>query len=174
LSLEGLLEEALEQGGWEAVSKFAQQCGGESALSASGPLLVLPSSVCDEANPARFGLFVLGQHLAERFHAFQSSYPQIGDVRGLGPMIAMELVKDRQTKEPASDLTQQILDTARSHGLLLMKAGLYGNVIRVLVPLVATEKDIDEALQILGSALEEVLRTGQTSDAQQSAVREVK
>jgi 4-aminobutyrate aminotransferase/(S)-3-amino-2-methylpropionate transaminase len=116
----------------------------------------------------------LGQHLAERFHTFQSSYPQIGDVRGLGPMIAMELVKDRQTKEPAPEATQQILDTARSRGLLLMKAGLYGNVIRVLVPLVATEKDIDEALQILGSTLEEVLRTGQTSDAQQSTVREVK
>ena len=99
----------------------------------------------------------LGHHLYEQFCALQARIPQIGDVRGLGPMIAMELVSDPQSKEPAPELTQRVVESARSRGLLLMKAGLYGNVIRVLVPLVATENDINEALAALSGALEEVL-----------------
>ncbi|MEP7289590.1 MAG: 4-aminobutyrate--2-oxoglutarate transaminase [Chloroflexota bacterium] len=105
----------------------------------------------------------LGERLLEAFLAFQVQYPQIGDVRGLGPMLAMELVKDRATKAPAPELAQQVVEVARSHGLLLMKAGLYNNTIRVLVPLVATEHDIDEALQALSQTLGEVLEPGVSS-----------
>jgi len=101
----------------------------------------------------------LGQRLGEAFHGFQSRYVQIGDVRGLGPMIGMEIVEDPASRTPAPKLTQDIIDTARARGLLLMKAGLYGNVIRVLVPLVAAERDITEGLRAFGGALKEVLTT---------------
>jgi 4-aminobutyrate aminotransferase / (S)-3-amino-2-methylpropionate transaminase / 5-aminovalerate transaminase len=99
----------------------------------------------------------IGERITEAFRAMQQRYPQIGDVRGLGSMVAMELVHD--AKSPAPELTSRIVDAARHHGLLLLKAGLYANVIRVLVPLVATERDIDEALQALEAAFQEVLQT---------------
>lgn len=95
----------------------------------------------------------LGNRLMEAFCEYQRRYPQIGDVRGFGPMLAMEFVHDPQTKKPAPELATQIVDEARDRGLLLLKAGLYANVIRVLVPLVATERDIDEALIALDGAL---------------------
>ena len=101
---------------------------------------------------------VLGGRLLEAFCEYQRRYPQIGDVRGIGPMLGMELVEDPETKTPATGLTGQIVDAARSRGLLLLKAGLYGNVIRVLVPLVASERDIDEALGALEGALSSVLK----------------
>jgi 4-aminobutyrate aminotransferase/(S)-3-amino-2-methylpropionate transaminase len=68
-------------------------------------------------------------------------------------MLGMEFVQDAQTKAPAPEIVSQIINEARSRGLLLLKAGLYGNVIRVLVPLVASESDIDQALQALEGAL---------------------
>jgi 4-aminobutyrate aminotransferase/(S)-3-amino-2-methylpropionate transaminase len=95
----------------------------------------------------------LGVRLMDAFCEYQRRYPQIGDVRGVGPMLGMELVKDPDTKEPAPDLATAIVDEARNQGLLLLKAGLYANVIRVLVPLVVTERDIDEALHALEGAL---------------------
>jgi 4-aminobutyrate aminotransferase / (S)-3-amino-2-methylpropionate transaminase / 5-aminovalerate transaminase len=87
----------------------------------------------------------------------QEQYPQIGDVRGLGAMVAMELVNDPQTKEPAPELTGKLVDAARKHGLLLLKAGLYSNVIRVLVPLVATDTDISEAMNALKASFTDVI-----------------
>jgi 4-aminobutyrate aminotransferase/(S)-3-amino-2-methylpropionate transaminase len=99
----------------------------------------------------------LGKRLMSAFCDYQRRFPQIGDVRGIGPMLAMEFVKDRQTKAPAPELVTQIVDAARERGLLLLKAGLYANVIRVLVPLVATERDIDEALHALEGALNQTL-----------------
>jgi 4-aminobutyrate aminotransferase/(S)-3-amino-2-methylpropionate transaminase len=95
----------------------------------------------------------LGTRLLDAFCEYQRRYLQIGDVRGIGPMIAMELVKDTHTKEPAPDFATSIVEEARGRGLLLLKAGLYTNVVRVLVPLVATERDIDEALTALEGAL---------------------
>lgn len=97
----------------------------------------------------------LGKRLMETFQHWQARFPQIGDVRGLGAMVAIELVEDPTSKTPAPGITTQIVETAREHGLLLLKAGLYGNVIRVLVPLVASDKDIDEGLHAFERALEE-------------------
>ncbi len=108
---------------------------------------------------AEEGLLERGQHIGKRvmdaFCEFQERIPQIGDVRGLGAMVAMELVNDPTSKEPAPELAQRVIDEARRRGLLLLKAGLYGNVVRVLVPLVATDQEIDKGLLLLGTALEQ-------------------
>jgi 4-aminobutyrate aminotransferase/(S)-3-amino-2-methylpropionate transaminase len=95
----------------------------------------------------------LGQTLVQAFSEMQSREDAIGDVRGLGAMVAIELVTDRTARTPAPDLTQQIIREAQENGLLLLSAGLYGNVIRVLVPLTATDEEISEGLQILGRSL---------------------
>ncbi|PZA07869.1 MULTISPECIES: 4-aminobutyrate--2-oxoglutarate transaminase [unclassified Meiothermus] len=96
----------------------------------------------------------LGEILHEGFGKLQRRFPQIGDVRGLGPMVAMELVKDRQSKAPDPALTTRVFDAARERGLLLMKAGMYSNVIRCLVPLVVSEAEVRKGLEILEHSLE--------------------
>jgi 4-aminobutyrate aminotransferase / (S)-3-amino-2-methylpropionate transaminase / 5-aminovalerate transaminase len=95
----------------------------------------------------------IGKRLMDTFCEFQRRYPRIGDVRGLGAMVAMEFVSDPQTKTPAPQLATAVVDAARQNGLLLLKAGLYGNVIRALVPLVASDHDLDEAFAALEKAL---------------------
>jgi len=96
----------------------------------------------------------IGQRIISRFQEMQQRFPAIGDVRGLGAMVAMELVKDRQTKEPDKELAQFISRYAQEHGLILIRAGLYDNVIRVLVPLVATDEQLERGLDIIQAALE--------------------
>ena len=83
---------------------------------------------------------------------------EVGDVRGLGAMIGIEIVRDRETKEPAPDLVDQILVEARNQGLLLIKAGLYGNVIRLLAPLVIEESLALRALDIFSTVLKQVVQ----------------
>ena len=87
--------------------------------------------------------------------AWQERFPAIGDVRGLGAMLAIELVADRATKQPAPELAQAVIDAAMQRGLLLLKAGVYGNAIRVLCPLVLTDAELDEALGVWEDALEQ-------------------
>jgi len=89
--------------------------------------------------------------------AWQERFPVIGDVRGLGAMLAIELVEDRATKAPAPALVQRVLDSALERGLLLLKAGTYGNCIRVLCPLVITDAELDEALAVWEEALASTL-----------------
>ena len=74
-------------------------------------------------------------------------------MRGLGAMLAIELVKDPQTKEPAADLASAVIDEAFRNGLLLIKSGTDGNCIRVLTPLVITDAELDEALGVWEDAL---------------------
>src|SRR5918995_4021203 len=99
----------------------------------------------------------LGQRIRARMEAWQERYPQIGDVRGLGAMLAIELVEDRETKEPAGKLASAVVEAAFERGLLLLKSGIYSNCIRVLVPLVITDAELDEALGVWEQALEGVL-----------------
>ena len=87
------------------------------------------------------------------FRSWQQKYPFIGDVRGLGAMCAMELVKDRETKEPDKELTGKIIKEAQQKGLILLSAGLYGHVIRVLVPLVISDEQMEEGLQVIEEVL---------------------
>ena len=80
----------------------------------------------------------------------------VGDVRGLGGMQAIELVQSQETKIPASDETKKITQYCYEHGLITITAGTYSNVIRVLVPLVITDEQMDEALDVLESAIASV------------------
>src|ERR1700730_6377736 len=95
----------------------------------------------------------LGERAISRMRAWMERYPQIGEVRGRGAMIAMELVTDRATRDPAGTLTNEVLRYCHAHGLVLLKAGLYDNVIRLLFPLTASEQEVDRGLDILEEAL---------------------
>lgn len=101
----------------------------------------------------------LGERIAGRFRtmAQRNTLSVIGDVRNLGGMIAMELVKDRGTKEPAAELTKALVAKAAEKGLVLLSCGTYGNVIRILVPLTASDALVDEGLDIIERSLEELV-----------------
>ncbi|HEY3106781.1 MAG TPA: aminotransferase class III-fold pyridoxal phosphate-dependent enzyme, partial [Gaiellaceae bacterium] len=77
----------------------------------------------------------------------------VGEVRGIGPMLALELVEDAETKEPAAALASATTAAARERGLILLSCGIYGNVIRILVPLVISDEDLDRGLEVLEEAL---------------------
>ena len=100
---------------------------------------------------------LLGETMRARMLAWQERFAAIGDVRGLGAMLALELVQDRATKLPAPKLAQAVIDAALQRGLLLLKAGVHGNAIRVLCPLVLTDAELDEALAVWEDALVEAL-----------------
>jgi 4-aminobutyrate aminotransferase-like enzyme len=95
----------------------------------------------------------LGAHIRRRLDELASRIDQVGEVRGLGPMLAIELVTDRESKEPAADLTKRTTEAARERGLILLSCGLHGNVVRILVPLVIADEDLDRGLQILEESL---------------------
>ncbi len=94
-----------------------------------------------------------GAKLRARLEAIASRVPSIGEVRGLGAMLAIELVEDRETKKPAAALAAKTIEIARTRGLLIMGAGVLSNCIRVLVPLVATDEDVEEGMAILEASL---------------------
>ena len=95
----------------------------------------------------------LGEHLHARLREIASRRPQIGDVRGLGPMVAIELVSDPLTKEPDAARRGARRRRSRERGLLLMAAGIYSNVIRMLVPISAPQEDLDAGLDRLEESL---------------------
>jgi 4-aminobutyrate aminotransferase/(S)-3-amino-2-methylpropionate transaminase len=99
----------------------------------------------------------LGDAMRERMLAWQQRWPEIGDVRGLGAMLAIELVDDPATKIPAPELATKVVEAAAERGLLLLKSGIYSNCIRVLVPLVITDGQLDEALGVWEDALDSAL-----------------
>ena len=99
----------------------------------------------------------IGDVIHSRMLEWQERWAEIGDVRGLCAMVAIELVRDPLTREPAPELAQRVLDEARRRGLLLLKAGVYGNCLRVLVPLVISDAELDEALHAWHEALDAVL-----------------
>ena len=95
----------------------------------------------------------LGKKLKKRFDAFQKEYEFIGEVRGLGPMLALELVKDRESKEPAADEAKALVKFCHEKGLIILSCGNFGNVIRTLMPLVITDEQLDRDLAILEEGL---------------------
>src|SRR6266581_1517624 len=95
----------------------------------------------------------LGERFQGRAREWQSRWPIVGDVRGLGGMQAIELVQSQETKIPATDETKKITQYCYELGLITITAGTYSNVIRVLVPLVATDAQMNEGLAVLESAL---------------------
>jgi 4-aminobutyrate aminotransferase/(S)-3-amino-2-methylpropionate transaminase len=92
---------------------------------------------------------ILGSNLKERLTSWQKRFELIGDVRGIGPMMALELVKDRETKEPAADEAKALVKFCFDKGLILLSCGTFGNVIRFLMPLVITSEQLDRGLNIL-------------------------
>ena len=99
----------------------------------------------------------IGETIRSRMEGWQQRWDAIGDVRGLGAMLAIELVHDRGTKDPAPELATAVVEAASARGLLLLKSGIYSNCIRVLVPLVISEGELDEALGVWEDALGSVL-----------------
>ena len=95
----------------------------------------------------------IGETMRARMESWQSRWPSIGDVRGLGAMLAIELVEDPQTKAPATELAARVQEEALVRGLLLLRAGVNGNCIRVLVPLVISDGELAEALDLWEDAL---------------------
>ena len=95
----------------------------------------------------------IGETMRQRMLAWQERFPAIGDVRGLGAMLAIELVEDRETKKPAPELASKVAEAAAERGLLLLKSGIYSNCIRVLAPLVLTDAELEEALGVWEDAL---------------------
>ncbi len=100
----------------------------------------------------------IGTILRETLEQWQSRHPLIGDVRGLGSMMLIELVKDRTTKQPAPDETLAIIKAACRKGVIAMRAGLFSNGIRFLPPLVITDDQLREGLDVIEESLEEVER----------------
>ena len=95
----------------------------------------------------------IGERIRERMVAWQERIEQIGDVRGLGAMLAIEFVRDRDSREPNPELATAVTEAAAERGLLLLKSGIYANCIRVLCPLVLTDAELDEALEVWEDAL---------------------
>ena len=95
----------------------------------------------------------LGAHLTANLQAMASRSRCIADVRGLGAMVAIELSKDGDPKQPDADTAKRLVAEATRRGLILLSCGTYGNVIRVLVPLTASDAIVDEGLAILDAVL---------------------
>ena len=98
----------------------------------------------------------LGNTLMERCTSLHEKYEIIGEVRGKGPMIGLELVRDRETKEPAAEETKKIIQRCFEKNLILLSCGSFGNVIRILMPFVITDAQLEKGLAILEETLHEV------------------
>jgi 4-aminobutyrate aminotransferase / (S)-3-amino-2-methylpropionate transaminase / 5-aminovalerate transaminase len=128
---------------------------GGNPLSCAAALAVLDAFENENENlSARAN--ELGNRFQRRALDWQRRWPMIGDVRGLGAMQAMELVQSAETRLPAPEETKQIVQYCYEHGLIILSAGSYSNVIRALMPLVITDAQMDEALAVLESALQAV------------------
>jgi 4-aminobutyrate aminotransferase / (S)-3-amino-2-methylpropionate transaminase / 5-aminovalerate transaminase len=106
-------------------------------------------NLCARAN-------VLGERFRKRATKWQDRWELVGDVRGLGAMQALELVRSKTTRQPADAETIQVAQYCYEHGLVMITAGSYGNVIRLLMPLVITDAQMDEAMDVLEAALAHV------------------
>ena len=95
----------------------------------------------------------IGKKVMRRYGEWKEKYEVVGDVRGLGGMIGLEFVKDKASKEPNAAIVKAIVQEAAQHGLMVENAGIYGNVIRFLAPLVMTDEQLEAGLTILENAI---------------------
>jgi 4-aminobutyrate aminotransferase / (S)-3-amino-2-methylpropionate transaminase / 5-aminovalerate transaminase len=102
----------------------------------------------------------VGDRLRNGLDKMAERIPQIGEVRGLGPMLALELVHDPDERTPAPDIAAQATSNARGRGLMLLSCGLYGNVLRILVPFVASDEDLDRGLEIMEESIGDAISVG--------------
>jgi 4-aminobutyrate aminotransferase/(S)-3-amino-2-methylpropionate transaminase len=124
---------------------------GGNPLACAAALAVLDAMEAERI-PARAQR--TGDRVKARFRQWAEQFTCIGDVRGLGAMVGMEIVSDRGTRAPDKALTARILAAALERGLVLLSSGTFGNTIRVLAPLTADDAVIDEGLDVMGAALE--------------------
>ena len=101
---------------------------------------------------------VMGEMMVGRLQDLSRKFPCIGDIRTLGAMTSMELVRDRKTAEPDAELTRALVQDAGKRGLVLLSCGVRGNVIRFLAPLTATDDIINEGLDIIAASLAEMTK----------------
>lgn len=106
-------------------------------------------------NNLRENAHSVGAHLKAKLNELAERHPVIGDVRGMGLMVGVELVKDRATREPAPEIALKLMDAAKTRGLIVGKGGLHANVIRICPPLIISTGDVDAAIAILDAALTE-------------------
>lgn len=99
----------------------------------------------------------IGEKVVDRFNQWRTKYDVIGDIRGLGAMIGIEFVKDKNTKAPYPELVAAIVNETAQNGLIIESAGVYGNVIRFLAPLVITDEQLDAGLEIFDKTIAKCL-----------------
>ena len=107
----------------------------------------------------------IGKKFEARARSWQKKWELVGEVRGLGGMCAIELVRDARTKEPADTETKELSKYCYEHGLINITAGTYGNVMRILVPLVVTDAQFDEGLDVIETGLATVAEKKQMAQA---------
>jgi len=95
----------------------------------------------------------IGRKIMTRLKALQERCLIIGDVRGVGAMIGIELVKDLKTQEPAKELTGKVVQYCLEQGVMLISAGIFSNVTRLLIPLVVTDEQLDRGLTVLEQSI---------------------
>jgi 4-aminobutyrate aminotransferase-like enzyme len=128
--------------------------GGLGGTFGGNPVACAAASVVLDTVPGmRAASEALGARMREALDAIASRVDAIGEVRGLGPMLALELVRDRESKTPAPELVASTIAAARSQGLLLLGCGLHSNVIRLLPPLTISDEDLTRGLEILEASL---------------------
>ena len=128
--------------------------GGNPVACAAG--LAVMDVMRDERLPERAAR--IGSILEERMRSWAAEHRLIGDVRVMGAMAGLELVRDRGTKEPADKETASVIAAAREKGLIILRAGTHHNVIRTLMPLTIPDQQLHEGLDMLGAALAEVAK----------------
>jgi 4-aminobutyrate aminotransferase/(S)-3-amino-2-methylpropionate transaminase len=135
----------------------APQVGGLGGTYGGNPLACAAAlAVLDAMEAERIPAHAqrTGDRVKARFRQWAEQFPCIGDVRGLGAMIGMEIVTDRDSRTPDKAMTGKILAAALERGLVLLSSGTFGNTIRVLAPLTTDDAVIDEGLDVMGAALE--------------------
>jgi 4-aminobutyrate aminotransferase/(S)-3-amino-2-methylpropionate transaminase len=134
------------------VGEMSSTLGG-NPLSSAAALAVL--DVMEEEKLADNALKV-GMHMKARFEELGRKYEILGDVRGRGLVMGLEFVKDKKSREPAPDITLEVMLNGARHGLLLGRVGLHGNVVRIAPPLVVSEQEADMGIDIIDRVLAEL------------------
>jgi 4-aminobutyrate aminotransferase / (S)-3-amino-2-methylpropionate transaminase / 5-aminovalerate transaminase len=130
--------------------------GGLGGTFGGNPLACAAAlAVLDEVGTSEFRARAeqVGERLRKRLDRIAERFDAVGEVRGLGPMLALELVRDPETREPNAELATATVATARERGLVLLSCGLYGNVVRILVPLVASDEELERGCDLLEESL---------------------
>ena len=98
----------------------------------------------------------VGDYLIKRFKELQKRHPLLGDVRGKGLVIGLEIIEETESKKPSPELTQKLIFRCGEYGMLLGKVGLHGNVIRIAPPLLITEEEAEMGVAIMDKAITEI------------------